>query len=126
MRISDWSSDVCSSDLPAQYRSLSKMRYCAGPGMASACRLDIALRIDRRAVVQHFEMHMRSSGTSGRTDAGDNLPARHLVTDVAKHLAVITIPRRITVAVIDLHTFDVAGAWRSVVEGKGGSIGVDT
>src|SRR3546814_3592502 len=85
------------------------MRYFAVPGMSSACRLDIALRIDRRAVVQHFEMHMRSSGTSGRTDAGDHLPARHLVTDVDQHLAVMTIARRITVAVIDLHQIAVAG-----------------
>src|SRR3546814_4939819 len=123
MRISDWSSDVCSSDLPAQYRSLSKMRYCAGPGMASACRLDIALRIDRRAVVQHFEMHMRSSGTSGRTDAGDHLHARHLVTDVDQHLAVMTIARRITVAVIDLHQIAVAGARDGIRDHAGGHRG---
>src|SRR3546814_7101938 len=54
------------------------------------------------------------------TDAGDHLPARHLVTDVDQHLAVMTIARRITVAVIDLHQIAVAGARASIRDHAGG------
>src|SRR3546814_10827021 len=39
MRISDWSSDVCSSDLPGAlrgYRSDDELRYLVGPGVSAA------------------------------------------------------------------------------------------
>src|SRR3546814_18219409 len=77
-------------------------------------------RFTRTDTLFPYTTLFRSSGTSGRTDAGDHLPARHLVTDVDQHLAVMTIARRITVAVSDLHQIAVAGARAGIRDHAGG------
>src|SRR3546814_4294872 len=43
MRISDWSSDVCSSDLPSSRAGSCRANDCAGR-FASACQLDHCTR----------------------------------------------------------------------------------
>src|SRR3546814_16772964 len=62
MRISDWSSDVCSSDLGAHRRT----RSAFGPGAAEDRRKGPAVRAFRR-----FDEHAR-----GRLGGGDRQPLR--------------------------------------------------
>src|SRR3546814_1659884 len=60
MRISDWSSDVCSSDLPQSAGLHGRARHCAGLGRFRSWRAEVAKRTGDQ---------WRRSGT-GRADRG--------------------------------------------------------
>src|SRR3546814_19978242 len=111
MRISDWSSDVCSSDLPLHVRHLVEKQRAAvclleGADLADAvafeqARLD-AEQLRLQAVGVHGGAVQRDEGGRGAVRAGMELAGAHLLAGAGR-----------------------PGARKSVVTGKGVSGRVD-
>src|SRR3546814_14975502 len=94
MRISDWSSDVCSSDLlPA--RLGIPQRHRAAPAFGAA--VDTAERVDHPAVLLNRAVDVRELGHAGQADGPEPGAGRDLVAGAhrdaaALHVAVLPDP----------------------------------
>src|SRR3546814_1481448 len=97
MRISDWSSDVCSSDLPDLHA------FCA-------LLAEELARVEHAAVLPDFEMHVGASGAAGRAGLGDLLAAAHQVADLHAKPRVVRVAGDVAVAVVDFDHLAVARA----------------
>src|SRR3546814_6236155 len=73
MRISDWSSDVCSSDLPRRSRSPRAPACCRGPSSPPACRRRRGTRRDteREALAPSPAFRRGGSLSTPRPRGGD-------------------------------------------------------
>src|SRR3546814_13656616 len=96
MRISDWSSDVCSSDLGAGRRGRS-------PDLHAFCVVlaEELARVEHAAVLPDFEMHVGAGGAAGRAGLGDLLAAAHQVTDLHAQPRVVRVAGDVAVAVVE-------------------------
>src|SRR3546814_4136600 len=79
MRISDWSSDVCSSDLPVKllFGTAHRDILAGDRGDRHLVRTDEGQRIDRRAFDADFIMEVVAARTAGRTDIAENIALLH-------------------------------------------------
>src|SRR3546814_5158924 len=98
MRISDWSSDVCSSDLPVKllFGTAHRDILAGDRGDRHLVRTDEGQRIDRRAFDADFIMEVVAGRTAGRTDIAENIALLHLLPgahDVGGHMAVARLDR---------------------------------
>src|SRR3546814_17203575 len=105
MRISDWSSDVCSSDLtsptaldPALDSQCRRGRSGAGrrgrsPDLHAFCVVlaEELARVEHAAVLPDFEMHVGAGGAAGRAGLGDLLAAAHQGTDLPAQPRVVRV-----------------------------------
>src|SRR3546814_9090793 len=69
MRISDWSSDVCSSDLAAAGRSHQHQQFAVGDGETGAGHRDVAVGVDFAHSIELNlgHRHLHSGGRLGRS-----------------------------------------------------------
>src|SRR3546814_4054120 len=81
MRISDWSSDVCSSDLPVKllFGTAHRDILAGDRGDRHLVRTDEGQRIDRRAFDADFIMEVVAGRTAGRTDIAENIALLQLL-----------------------------------------------
>src|SRR3546814_10998051 len=102
MRISDWSSDVCSSDLPDLFlfRTAHGERWLCVQGQDIISRLHERHRIDGFAIDTNFIMKVAARRATSRTHQADDLPASYALVRLHNQLGHMTIAGRNAVAMI--------------------------
>src|SRR3546814_20153282 len=102
MRISDWSSDVCSSDLRTSFRNLPADAIAVGAPDLRALRVaagDEARALDQQAAGRLVELGMPAR----RGDLASGRPARRVIGQATAGGALTPLPHRVGGIIVVRH-----------------------